>query len=156
MSRVRRRGIVLAVTLLVGLLGAALPVATPAAADRTVGDDPLDVILDAANEHKACGLSRDKLAAIMLAPTFRESGAPPDEAPSPMTLSRWDTQAALYALGALTAGAPLWSAMSRERSVTSSGPGTFSGLWRAAGSAAAVSIGASPTPSACIAAPTSP
>ena len=41
-------------------------------------------------------------------------------------------------------------------SVTSSAPGTLSGLCRCFGSAAAVSIGVSPTPSACIAAPTTP
>lgn len=70
-----------------------------AAAERTVGDGPLDEILAAADRHKACGLSRDKLAALVLAPTFRESGAPTTQAPSPMTLSRWDTQEALYSFG---------------------------------------------------------
>jgi hypothetical protein len=75
-------------------LGATAP--PPAAADRTWGDDPLDAILAAADAHNTCGLTRDKLAALMLAPTVRESGAPATEAPSPMTLSRWDTQSRLY------------------------------------------------------------
>lgn len=98
MPRVRRA--VIAVMVLAGAIGplGALD-STPADAGRTFGDDPLDAVLAAAAEHKACGLSRDKLAALMLAPTFRESGAPTTEAPSPMTLSRWDTQSALYSFG---------------------------------------------------------
>jgi hypothetical protein len=77
-------------------------VAPPAEAGRTFGDDPLDEVLAAAEEHKACGLSRDKLAAMVIAPTARESGAPATEAPSPMTLSRWDNQSALYSFGSRT------------------------------------------------------
>jgi FG-GAP-like repeat len=48
-----------------------------------------------------CGLSDAKLAAIMLSITFTEAG-PLDSAtvaPSPMTLSRWDGSAILYAFG---------------------------------------------------------
>ena len=36
----------------------------------------------------ACGLSTNQLAAIMLAPTYPETGASGTSAPSPMTLSR--------------------------------------------------------------------
>lgn len=78
---------------------APLSVLTPAGADKTFGDSPLNHVLAAADEHKACGLTRDRLAALVIAVTFRESGAPADEAPSPMTLSRWDTQSALYSFG---------------------------------------------------------
>jgi hypothetical protein len=90
----------MAVVLLAPLLSLS-PVApvAPAGADKTFGDSPLDWVLDAAEEHKACGLTRDRLAALVLGPTFRESGAADDEAPSPMTLSRWDTQSALYSFG---------------------------------------------------------
>jgi FG-GAP-like repeat len=59
--------------------------ATSAASSRTAG----------------CGLSDAKLAAIMLSITFTEAG-PLDSAtvaPSPMTLSRWDGSAILYAFG---------------------------------------------------------
>ncbi len=70
-----------------------------AAAARTTGDEPLDEILDAATANARCGLTRDRLAAIVLAPTFPETGAPVSRAPSPMTLSRWDNQSALYAFG---------------------------------------------------------
>jgi hypothetical protein len=48
-----------------------------------------------------CGLSDAKLAAVMLSITFTEAG-PLDSAtvaPSPMTLSRWDGSAILYAFG---------------------------------------------------------
>jgi hypothetical protein len=46
-----------------------------------------------------CGLSQNRLAAMMMVPTFSETGAPTNQAPSPMTLSRWDTQSALWAFG---------------------------------------------------------
>ncbi|MEZ5134383.1 MAG: FxLYD domain-containing protein [Acidimicrobiales bacterium] len=69
------------------------------AASRTFGSSPRDDVLYWA-ERKRCGdLSRDALAAMMLTPTFTETGATGANAPGPMTLSRWDTQAALYAFG---------------------------------------------------------
>lgn len=94
-----RRALALAAAVLAVVLGTLVVAAPTAGASRTVGDGPLDEILDAADAHKACGLTRDKLAALILAPTFRETGAPTTQAPSPMTLSRWDNQSALYSFG---------------------------------------------------------
>jgi hypothetical protein len=71
----------------------------PASATRGMGQTPLEDILYWADQKKACGLSRDQLAAMMMAPTYPETGASGTQAPSPMTLSRWDTQAALWAFG---------------------------------------------------------
>ena len=87
-----------------GLLGALAPLALtfPARADtpvRHVGAGPLTDILHWADVNKACGLSRDQLAALMLTPTFLESGSGISVAASPMTLSRYDTQSGLYAFG---------------------------------------------------------
>jgi FG-GAP-like repeat len=50
---------------------------------------------------QGCGLSDAKLASIMLSITFTEAGplASTTVAPSPMTLSRWDGSAILYAFG---------------------------------------------------------
>jgi len=68
---------------------------------RTYGGSPLDEVINAAAnfERNDCGLSRERLSAMMLPMTFTETGAPSTAAPGPMTLSRWDTQAALYAFG---------------------------------------------------------
>lgn len=83
-----------------GMTVVELPAAGPRPADaRGVGQTPLDDILFWADQKKACGLSRDQLAAMMLAPSYPETGASGTTAPSPMTLSRWDTQSALYAFG---------------------------------------------------------
>ena len=102
----RRRGIGVHVLVALGVLVALVaagPGAEPAGAatTRTYGGQPLDDVLAAAGQHARpdCGLGRDQLAAMMLAPTFSETGTPPDRAPSPMTLSRWDTQPALWAFG---------------------------------------------------------
>jgi len=77
--------------------------ASPAGAQtvRTFGGQPLDEVISAATayERNDCGLSRDRLAAMMLPMTFSETGAPTTAAPGPMTQSRWDTQSALYAFG---------------------------------------------------------
>ena len=84
----------------IGLLVAGTPLVAPAAeADRKFGDTPLDDVLYWADQEKACGLGRDQLAALMLAPTWPETGAPVTLAPSPMTMSRWDTSASLGAFG---------------------------------------------------------
>jgi hypothetical protein len=58
----------------------------------------------ATSRAQGCGLSDAKLAAIMLSITFTEAGplASGTVAPSPMTLSRWDGSAALYAFGDAT------------------------------------------------------
>ena len=95
------------------LLGALAPLAPPspvtpvdpAAAGRTFGDDPLDDVLHWAAEERRCGLTTNKLAALMLAPTYPETGTPTGQAPAPMTLSRWDNQAGLHSF-ATVAGQP--------------------------------------------------
>jgi hypothetical protein len=74
-------------------------VAQPADARPTFGSDPLDDVLHWAAQEKRCGLTTNKLAALMLAPTFPETGAPSGTAPSPMTLSRWDNQPGLHSFG---------------------------------------------------------
>lgn len=85
--------------LLVGLAAIGQPT-PPAQATQTFGSTPLDDVLGASQAEAACGLTRDKLAAIVLAPTFPETGAtPPTAAPSPMTLSRYDNQPSLHAFG---------------------------------------------------------
>lgn len=91
----------LARLLVVALLAVLAPVALQAqpAQARGVGSQPLDDIRFWADHKKACGLSRDQLAAMMLAVTYPETGATGELAPSPMTLSRYDTQSRLYAFG---------------------------------------------------------
>jgi S-layer homology domain len=93
------RGLLVAV-----LAGGLLPLApglasSPAGAGRTFGSSPLDDVLYWAGQEARCGLTQNKLAALILAPTWPETGAPATAAPSPMTLSRWDDQASLYAFG---------------------------------------------------------
>lgn len=90
-----------AVVLLLGVLGALAPLvpAAPAAAAPAFGEDPLDDVLHWAAQERRCGLTTNKLAALMLAPTFPETGAPSGQAPSPMTLSRWDNQPGLHSFG---------------------------------------------------------
>lgn len=76
----------------------------PVAEARSWGDDPLDEVYAAANAVDRCGLPRDAFVAAMLAPSWPETGASGNLSPSPMTLSRWDNQSALYAFG--NAGTP--------------------------------------------------
>ncbi|WP_436793013.1 FG-GAP repeat protein [Actinospongicola halichondriae] len=45
-----------------------------------------------------CSLSSNGLAALMLSPTFPETGAGSAATPSPMTLSRWDRDIGLYSM----------------------------------------------------------
>ena len=66
---------------------------------RGMGSTPLDDIRFWAAHKKACGLSTDQLAAMMMAVTYPEAGAHGEDAPSPMTLSRYDTASGLYAFG---------------------------------------------------------
>jgi hypothetical protein len=94
----------LAVTATTAVAGA--PSATAATAVRYVGAGPLaDVQYQAgqaaAAQPPACGLSAAKLSALMLVPIFFESGSGSSlsTVPSPMTLSRYDTQSLLYAFG---------------------------------------------------------
>jgi hypothetical protein len=94
-------GLALTFAAVLGVLPAGMavvPSAEPAAA-RGMGQRPFDDILYWADQMKACGLSRDQLAAMMMAPIYPETGASGEQAPSPMTLSRWDTQSALWAFG---------------------------------------------------------
>lgn len=86
--------------LVLALLAGGLALApAPAQAGQTFGDDPLDDVLHWAAQEARCGLTTNKLAAIMLAPTFPETGAPANRSPSPMTLSRYDDQAGLHSFG---------------------------------------------------------
>ena len=90
-----------AVAVVVGVLGPLSPGSpvTPvevASAARSFGDHPLSDVLHWAAQERRCGLTTNKLAALMLAPTYPETGAPASRAPSPMTLSRWDNQAGLH------------------------------------------------------------
>lgn len=112
---VRRRvvgnvAVIVAMVVLAGGVGAAgleTTTASPAAAQaltRSFGSQPLDDVIAAANvnaNRPGCPLSADRLAAMMLAPVYSETGAINNRSftPGPMTLSRWDTQAALYAFG---------------------------------------------------------
>ncbi len=73
--------------------------ATSAATVYTFGRQPLDDVNSWAAQKAACGLTGPQLATMMLAPTYPETGASGNAAPSPMTLSRYDTQAGLYAFG---------------------------------------------------------
>jgi len=75
------------------------PAQTNASSTYTFGKEPMDDVMYWAAQYQpsACGLSTTQLAAIMVAPTYPETGASGTAAPSPMTLSRWDTQTALYA-----------------------------------------------------------
>ena len=102
------RRLAVAVVAVVAALGAFAGVATTAsaplpaaAATRAFGSQPIDDVLHWANQYARCGLTGNKLAALMVVPTFTESGAytTPTQAPSPMTLSRWDTASALWAFG---------------------------------------------------------
>lgn len=45
-----------------------------------------------------CNLSTNGLAALMLSPTYPETGAGSSATPSPMTLSRWDRDIGLYSM----------------------------------------------------------
>lgn len=73
--------------------------AVPAAHARAWGDDPLDEVFAAADSVDRCGLNRNQFVAAMLAPSWPETGASGELVPSPMTLSRWDAQPALFAFG---------------------------------------------------------
>jgi hypothetical protein len=101
----RGRHLLVAVLVTLVALAAHVVGATPAAAQQTFGGDPLDRIREAAARYgdDCADVSRrlpaDKLAALVIAPTFPETGAPSDRAPSPMTLSRYDTNANLYSWG---------------------------------------------------------
>jgi hypothetical protein len=67
--------------------------AQAAATERYFGDGAFQAVLDAsAATSRSCTISNAGLAALVLAPVFKESSAAttPSTAPSPMTLSRYD------------------------------------------------------------------
>ena len=78
---------------------AVIGLAPSVAEARGMGSQPLDDIRFWADQKKACGLGTDQLAAMMLTVIYPEAGASGEQSPSPMTLSRYDTQAGLYAFG---------------------------------------------------------
>ncbi len=98
-GRVRR--LLVAGALAVLAVGGVLPVGAPAspAGAKGQGAAPFGDVTFWAEQMKACGLTGPQLAALMLAPVYPETGAPGEQAPSPMTLSRWDAQSGLYAFG---------------------------------------------------------
>jgi hypothetical protein len=71
--------------------------AAPRVDPRYYGVGPMADVLYWADQKKACGLTRDALAAMVMVPTYTETGAGTTYTPSPMTLSRYDNQAGLYA-----------------------------------------------------------
>ena len=75
-------------------------VTASATATYKFGAQPLGEVMKAAEalEDVKCAMSAEGLAAIMVAPTFPETGAGSSAAPSPMTLSRWDTDRGLHSL----------------------------------------------------------
>jgi hypothetical protein len=83
-------------------------------ATRAFGTEPYqDTTAAAASEASArraagCSISNARVAGIMLAITFSEAGplASTTVAPSPMTLSRWDTQPVLYSFGTASTAFP--------------------------------------------------
>lgn len=71
------------------LCAATLASELPASAHH-FGDTPKQDVIDQATSASRCtGLSASKLASMVLAPTWRETGSG-TQAPSPMTLGRWD------------------------------------------------------------------
>jgi hypothetical protein len=83
----------------VGLVAGALQLRAVPASAHSFGSTPLDdVVEEAGNATRCTGLTRNELAAMMLAPTWPETGAG-NSAPSPMTLSRSDTDIDLYSFG---------------------------------------------------------
>ena len=76
------------------------PFAVTQTTTYTFGTQPLADVMSAAGAQTKCsGLSTNQLAAMMLAPTYPETGASGSLAPSPMTLSRYDTASGLYPFG---------------------------------------------------------
>ena len=90
------------VALLVGVVpvaggGETATVAAAQTPSYSQGSGPLADVLYWADQKKCKDLTRDELAAMIIVPTYTETGASGTVAPSPMTLSRYDTQSRLYA-----------------------------------------------------------
>lgn len=101
MRRPRPTGRAAAATCLAIALGLLAPVAfaAPAPAARPVGSQPLQDVVAAADAaaRSDCGLTGPRVAAMMLSVVYHETGAIGSVAPSPMTLSRFDVNAGLFA-----------------------------------------------------------
>ena len=94
--------------LLLGVLGdaspsvasaTAVPVLTATVTTRYVGAGPFQAVLSAAAATpRSCAISDNGLAALILAPVFKESSAATTatSSPSPMTLSRYDEWSGVY------------------------------------------------------------
>lgn len=106
--RAGRGGLVVVAVALVALVWGVVPVTAPDGAPAgssaeaqtpsyTQGSTPLSDVLAWADAKKCGDLTRDELAAMALVPSYTETGATGSVAPSPMTLSRYDTQSRLYA-----------------------------------------------------------
>ena len=82
-------GILALLTLATACLPADLRVVLvqPATSGKVQGDGPLGSMWTASKANASCGLTAAQLTAMVLVPTFFESGG---TSPSPMTLSRWD------------------------------------------------------------------
>jgi hypothetical protein len=93
--------IVVLAALVLGGVAPLIAPATPAGAvsTYTIGQQPLNDVINWAGQQAACGLTTNQLAAMMIAPGYPETGASGLAAPSPMTLSRYDTGSGLYAFG---------------------------------------------------------
>lgn len=66
------------------------------ASARDFGSAPLTTIKNEAGITRCTGLTKNELAAMMLAPTWDETGAGSSGAPSPMAMSRYDLDQDLY------------------------------------------------------------
>lgn len=86
-----------------GVVGATLALGVvageQAGARPTFGAQPLADVRHAAADAARCGLTANQLTALVLAPTYPETGSPAGVAPSPATLSRWDDQLGLHSFG---------------------------------------------------------
>ncbi len=87
-------------TVLLGTLVPADVAFSAATPTKAQGAGPYADILFWADTYKCEDLTRDALAAMIMVPTHTETGAEgASTAPSPMTLSRYDNQDALYGFG---------------------------------------------------------
>lgn len=89
-------GVALGGALVAGSLAGVGAIDRPAAAARSFGNTPYQDVVDAAESTgRSCSISDAGLAALVFSVTWPETGAGTGP-PSPMTLSRYDTQAGLF------------------------------------------------------------